>query len=197
MTIRYHAIATTPLNKKPCLVDSLQRSDLSMDSPATDLMEDFSVTRPLKISDQLPYEHVREILFDTHSDYLLVEDSRHQIVGIIPIEDLMGVRAMIRAQACRQRLQELCARDLMEPVNTLPAVSLSAVRRSIAGNIVATFKHHAANYLLVTNETGDQVLGLFNSRAVSRNLGIKVEGNFQAMSVAEIAQAITGHYPKL
>lgn len=197
MTGYYHAIDTTLLNKKPILAVKDQPADISLDSPAIELMEDFTVTKPLKVSDQLAYGHVKEILFDTHSDHLLVHDQQQQIIGFIPIEDIMGIRSMMRAHEYQQRLHDLSARDLMEPIHSLPALSLVDVRRANLGDIVATFKQCGASYLVVMDEANEKIVGLFSSRYISRVLGMKVESGFQAMSVAEIAQAITGHYSKV
>lgn len=197
MTSYYHAIETSRLNEKPVLCAMAKRNTINLDSPAVELMEDFTSIKPVNLSDAMPYEKVREFLFDTHSSYAFVTNQQKKVIGFIPIEDLLGLHAMTRANECNLKLRELSARDLMEPIRSLPVASMDEVARSKVGDILHTFRHQVEDFLVVTESESPAIRGLFSARALNQALGLSSETRFQARTVSDLAQIINGHYSRI
>ena len=197
MTSFYHSLETSRLSEKPVLSEMGKNTLLNLDSPALEIMEDFTSVKPINLPDHMPYEKIREILFDTHGNYAFVTNSQKHVIGFIPIEHLVGLRAMTRANELNLKLKELTARELMEPIGDMPAIRLSQVRRSKLGDILSTFKHQVDEYLVVTEDDSPSIRGLFSARAINHALGLGTQTRFQARTVSDMARVINGHYPQI
>jgi hypothetical protein len=197
MTSFYHSIETSRLSEKPVLSEMGKNTLVNLDSPAIDLMEAFTSVKPINLQDHMPYEKIREILFETHANYGFVTNSQKKVIGFIPIEHLVGLRAMTRANELNIKLKELTARDLMEPIGDMPTIRLSQVNRSKLGDVLHTFKHQVDEYLVVTEDDSPSIRGLFSARAINHALGLSNQTRFQARTVSDMAQIINGHYPKI
>ena len=197
MTSFYHALETSRLSQKPVLSEMGRNTVVNLDSPALDIMEDFAVAKPIKLADHTPYERIKELLFDTHADYAFVSDSQKAIIGFVPIEDLLGLRAMARANEVKLKLKELTARDLMEPIRDLPVIRMADVSHSKVGDILYTFKHQLEEYIVVVEDDFPSLRGIFCARAINRALGLSIQSRFQAKSASDIAQIINGHYSRI
>lgn len=197
MNTAFEVVTTLDLTAKPTLCDTDTPKATSLQSPAISLMDNYGLASPLKVSDEVSYDHVQEILADTHSQYLLVEDSAGRISGLVGVEHVTGIRSMIRAQERQQRIRELNAGDLMEAIDNLPTISLKQAMRAKLGDLVATFEKTSSDYVLVMDPSGQSLRGLFSARAISRNLKMPINPGYQARSVADIALAITGEYKRI
>lgn len=194
MNSNYRTIGTTRLSGKTRLCAPRVPEQLSLEANAAEFLVDFSLSRPVIISDSLGYDQAREILLDTHSEYALIEDREHNLVGLLTLKDLLGLYSMIRAEEYHQPLKSLTTRELMQPIDQLTAIGRDTVDGYKLGDVISTFKEKGVNYLLVTGANEASLHGLFSADAIGAALGEKIEIGFHATSLADFARVINGHY---
>lgn len=190
MQTNYRSLSTSVCASKLILPNLRQTSDITLDYPALDLMDDFSVIQPVTLPDELCYHQIGEILRDAHTDYALVQNRWQQVLGLIVQSDIMGMSAMRRAHQYQQKLRDLTARDLMTPLSGFPSVSVAVVHKSRIGDILQTLEHHPAQYLLVNDEHMPNLQGVFSLRKLTQCLHVFTEPGLKAASFAEMAEAV-------
>lgn len=191
MNSYFHALNTSSFNTKPVLSKVYHSNCVNMDTPAIEVMDDFTQFNPVAVHYLFSYEHIKDVLTDTHSEYALIEDNQGLVVGLLPITDLMGLRSMIRAVEFRQPLKDLVGRDLMTSITDIPVLEMDDIERSKVGDVVFTFKKHFINYLSVVDDSY-RLRGIFSARKLSKALDMQLDVGIQSQSVIEIAQAING-----
>lgn len=197
MSSHHQVLETTAIKRKASLCNSLAPTDLSIHSPAIEAFEDFSRISPLLVPEDVNYVHLKDIFQNTHRHFAMVEDKTGKLTGILFLEDVVGPRCMIKAYESQNSLRDQTARELMNPLSYLPGISLARVHKATVGDIISTLKRLSANSLLVADNEGETVQGIFSIKHINSLLPLSLPGFLRAGSVAEIAQAINGKYQKL
>ena len=197
MSSHYQVLETTVLKRKAPLCQPLAPADLSVNSPAIEAFEDFSLISPLLVPEDIDYVHLRELFLGTHRHFSLVEDKTGKLTGILFLEDVVGPRSMIKAYECQNSLREQTAGELMIPLGSLPGISLARARKASVGDIISTLKRLSVTSLLVTDDDGETVCGIFSLKNINSLLPLRLPSPLHAGSVAEIAQVINGHYQRV
>ena len=197
MSIHHQVLETTAIKRKATLCNSIAPAELSIYSPAIDAFEDFSRVSPLLVHEDINYVHLKDIFLNTHRHFAMVEDKTGKLTGILFLEDVIGPGSMIKAYECQNSLRDQTARELMSPLGYLPGISLARVRKATVGDIVSTLKRLSVNSLLVADNEGETVQGIFSIKHINSLLPLPMPSSLRAGSVAEIAQAINGHYQKI
>jgi hypothetical protein len=78
----------------------------------------------------------------------------------------------------------------MTPATMLEAMSILEVAQMRVGHIVATLKSVGRKHLMVSEDGGRRVRGLFSASQVARQLGIEVQTFEVARSFADIEAAL-------
>lgn len=194
MNSQYIPIETQSIKSVAHLCAMNKPDNLTIHSAAMEVITDFSRIKPLLIPDNVLHAALKEIFLDTNSDYALVEDKHHDIIGLLTPEDIIGQRSMIRAYEYRHPLSEQTARDLMTPLKEVPAISFAAANHARLGDVVSTMRRSVSKFLLVTEVGRDTLHGIFNLDKINEWLPLAPLPPLHARSVAEIAQAINGHF---
>jgi CBS domain-containing protein len=112
------------------------------------------------------------------------------VAGVITTTDLLGEKPVRFMQDRGIAHAEILVEDIMTRASMLEALSILDVAQMRVGHIVATLKQAGRNHLLVSEDNGRRVRGLFSASQLARQLGMEVQTFEVASSFAEIEAAL-------
>jgi len=112
------------------------------------------------------------------------------VAGVITTTDLLGEKPVLFMQSRGVAHADILVEDIMTLASMLEALSLLDVAQMRVGHIVATLKESGRRHLLVSEENGRRVRGIFSASQVARQLGMEVQTFEVASSFAEIEAAL-------
>jgi CBS domain-containing protein len=164
-----------------------------LDSPALDVMTDLRHVPAATIAAETSFREADQVMRLRGVRLLLVVDAHRQVIGVITAADLLGERPIRVAQERGGRIDELSVANLMTPLASMEAVSLSDVARAEVGHVTATLRRSGRQHALVLERGADGedlIRGIFSAAQIARQLGIPMEGAEIARNFAEIEAAI-------
>jgi len=191
-------IRTLPLVKItsgiPCIRPETGRNPVTEESPAIEVMTDFSQITPVTAEASYSLDHALDRMKTLGVRMLLVTDEHDDICGVITSYDLQSEKPVRHARETGMTHQQMNIGMIMTPITTMPAVNLDYVRRSLVRHVVNTIKELDRPHMLVieTLEDGRQrIRGLFSSSQIGKVLGRRIYEPLKASnSLAEIMQHI-------
>jgi CBS-domain-containing membrane protein len=129
-------------------------------------------------------------MIERHVRLLFVLDPQAAIVGVITATDLLGEKPMRFMQSHGVARTDISVADLMTPASMLEAIPLQDVSQMRVGHIVATHKAVRRQHLMVAEDNGRRVRGLFSASQVARQLGLEVQTVEVAQTFADIEAAL-------
>ena len=111
-------------------------------------------------------------------------------MGVITATDLLGEKPMRFMQSHGVARTDISVSDLMTPASMLEAIPLQDVSQMRVGHIVATHKAVQRQHLMVAEDNGRRVRGLFSASQVARQLGLEVQTSEVAQTFADIEAAL-------
>jgi CBS domain-containing protein len=120
--------------------------------------------------------------------FVLERDSG--IVGVITATDILGEKPLRFAQSHGVTHAEIVVSDVMTPASMLEAIPVQDVAQMRVGHIVATHKAVRRQHLMVVEDNGRRVRGLFSLSQVARQLGIPLQTTQVAQTFADIEAAL-------
>jgi len=165
---------------------------LTADSPAFDAMTDLRRVHPVSITPDETLEQARTTMIVCGVRLLFVRNTQGDLQGLLTATDLAGERAIVQAGSSNRNVPELSVADVMTKLPDLELLEFADVARSEVGHIVATLKSHGRQHALVVDKRrGDmQVVGLFSSTQIARQMGIPVLDPVRATTFAQIEAAV-------
>ena len=112
------------------------------------------------------------------------------IVGVITATDLLGEKPVRFMQQRGVSHAEILVEDIMTPAAMLEALPFLEVAQMRVGHVVATLKAVGRKHLMVAEENGRRVRGIFSASQVARQLGMEVQTFEVAQSFAEVEAAL-------
>lgn len=85
---------------------------------------------------------------------------------------------------------EIQVSDLMTPASMLEAIPVQDVAQMRVGHIVATHKAVRRQHIMVAEDGGRRVRGLFSAAEVARRLGLELQTMEVAQTFADIEAAL-------
>ncbi|HXF78448.1 MAG TPA: CBS domain-containing protein [Usitatibacter sp.] len=163
---------------------------VSLDDPAFSVMTDLrdvsaATTRPEETIDAA---HAVMIRRGVRLLFVLARDG--SVAGVITTTDLLGEKPVRFMQGRGVAHAEILVEDIMTPASMLEALSILDVAQMRVGHIVATLKQAGRKHLMVSEDNGRRVRGLFSASQVARQLGMEVQTFEVASSFAEIEAAL-------
>jgi CBS domain-containing protein len=163
---------------------------VTLDDPAFAVMTDLrevsaATTRPEETIDTAHSVMIRRAV-----RLLFVLDPNGTVAGVITATDLLGEKPMRFMQARGVSHAEILVEDIMTPASMLEAISILEVAQMRVGHIVATLKAVGRKHLMVSEDGGRRVRGLFSASQVARQLGIEVQTFEVARSFAEVEASL-------
>ncbi len=155
-----------------------------LDSPATDVMTDFEVVRPVTVRPDVPIDRALDGMKRAGVRLLLVTDADEQVVGLITANDIQGEKPIKLMEEMRLDRGAITVRMIMIPQPEIVALDLRSVVDSQVGHIIATLDKLEQQHVLVIeadSQTGRQrVRGLFSTSQISRQLGEPIGADLHA-----------------
>jgi len=163
---------------------------VSLDDPAFSVMTDLrevsaATTRPDETIDAAQAVMIRR---GVRLLFVIARDG--SVAGVITTTDLLGEKPVRFMQSRGVAHADILVEDIMTPASMLEALSLLDVAQMRVGHIVATLKESGRRHLLVSEENGRRVRGIFSASQVARQLGMEVQTFEVASSFAEIEAAL-------
>ena len=163
---------------------------VTLDDPAFSVMTDLrevsaATTRPEETIDAAHAQMIRRAV-----RLLFVLDDAGAVTGVITATDLLGEKPVRFMQARGVSHAEILVEDIMTPAAMLEALPLLEVAQMRVGHIVATLKSVGRRHLMVAEDGGRRIRGLFSTSQLARQLGVELQTFEVARSFADIEAAL-------
>ncbi len=163
---------------------------VTLDDPAFSVMTDLrevsaATTRPEETIDAAHAQMIRRGV-----RLLFVLDAAAAVAGVITATDLLGEKPIRFMQARGISHAEVLVEDIMTPASMLEALPLLEVAQMRVGHIVATLKSVGRKHLMVAEDGGRRIRGLFSTSQLARQLGVELQTFEVAHSFADIEAAL-------
>ena len=120
--------------------------------------------------------------------FVLGEDG--VLEGVVTASDLLGEKPMRHMHSHGVSHAELVVADLMTPAAMLDVLALQDVAQMRVGHILATLRQVRRQHVMVADEDGRVVSGLFSASQVARQLGVQLQTYEVAQTFADIEAAL-------
>ena len=188
----FKPLGTQPLAARALLARPAPGQPVTEQSPALEVMTDFTATNPVCIAPDASLFAANEAMLAHRVRLLFVADSE-QLLGIVSTQDTLGERPLQLRHQGKGNVFDLSVSDLMHPLSGLPMLRLADVRHANVGDLLATFKRLGRQHLLVGEEPAGQpmtVRGMFSATQLGRQLGVPVDTFETAQTFAQIEAAL-------
>ena len=187
---QYSPLTLTRLQPGARVAEPMPPGRVTLDDPAFSVMTDLrevsaATTRPEEPIDAAHAQMIRRgvrLLFVLHDDA--------NVAGVLTATDLLGEKPVRFMQARGVSHADIQVEDIMTPADMLDALSILEVAQMRVGHIVATLKDVGRKHLMVSEENGRRIRGLFSASQIARQLGIEVQTFEVAKSFADIEAAL-------
>jgi CBS-domain-containing membrane protein len=186
----YAPLTLTRLEQRSRVAEPMTPGRVTLDDPAFSVMTDLrevsaATTRPDETIDTAHAIMIRRAV-----RLLFVLDHDGTVCGVITATDLLGEKPMRFMQARGVSHSEILVEDIMTPASMLEALAILDVAQMRVGHIVATLKAVGRKHLMVSEDGGRRIRGLFSASQAARQLGIEVQTFEVARSFAEVEAAL-------
>lgn len=186
----YSSLKLSPLGPGARVAEPVAPGRVALDDPAFSVMTDLrqvaaATTRPEETVDQAHAQMIRRAV-----RLLFVLDAQGAIAGVITATDLLGEKPMRFMQERGVSHAEILVEDIMTPAAMLEALPLIDVAQMRVGHIVATLKAVGRKHLMVAEDDGRRIRGLFSTSQIARQLGVELQTFEVARSFADIEAAL-------
>ena len=166
---------------------------VTLDSPAMDVMTDFTRVSAIYISPFRTIEQAQQRMISSGIRLLFVADQYHQVIGILTSRDFDGDRIMRRANETGVSRKDLTVRDIMTPQHQIEVLEMGDVATSRVGDLVQTFRSMGRQHALVVDHepSGEQVIrGMLSTSQIGKQLGLNIDTREKASSFADLAATL-------
>jgi predicted transcriptional regulator len=178
--ISHGVIASTFVDEQP-LID--------LTSPALKVVNSFTQKIPVRAQHETTIESALKQINAQQSDFILVTDDTHKLVGIVSSADLQSSKITIIAQRLNTPRSEVSLRHIMTPISQLMGVSMQSLTYSCIGDTLQTMEHQGVMFLLVTT-ANNEICGLISARQIAKTLHIPLHISPIAHSFSEVLESI-------
>jgi CBS domain-containing protein len=186
----YSPLTLTPLEQGARVAAPMAPGRVTLDDPAFAVMTDLrevsaATTTPEETMGQAHAQMIRRGV-----RLLFVLDQSGAMVGVITATDLLGEKPIRFMQSRGVSHAEIQVEDIMTPASMLEALPLIDIAQMRVGHIVATLKKVRRQHIMVAEEGGRRIRGLFSASQVARQLGMELQTFEVAQSFADIEAAL-------
>jgi CBS domain-containing protein len=163
---------------------------VTLDDPAFSVMTDLREVSAATTRHEETIDAAQAVMIRRGVRLLFVLARDGSVEGVITTTDLLGEKPLRFAQQRGISHKDILVEDIMTPASSIEALSMLDVAQMRVGHIVATLKDAGRKHLLVSDENGRRVRGLFSASQIARQLGMEVHTFEVASSFAEIEAAL-------
>ena len=186
----YSALDHVPVAPRARLARPEGSGRVTLDEPAFAVMTDLREVPAATTSAGESVDRAHAYMLQRGVRLLFVVDRDGAIEGVITATDILGEKPLRVAQSRGIPHGELAVADLMTPATQLEALSLQDVSQMRVGHIVATLKQVRRQHVMVCEDGGRVVRGLFSASKVARQLGVQLQTFEVASTFADIEAAL-------
>jgi CBS-domain-containing membrane protein len=186
----YSPLTLSPLAPGARVAEPMPPGHVTLDDPAFSVMTDL---REVAAATATPEEFIGQAhaqMIRRGVRLLFVLDASRSVAGVITTTDLLGEKPMRFIQARGVSHAEIQVADLMTPASMLQALPLLEVAQMRVGHIVATLRAVGRQHIMVAEDGGQRIRGLFSASQVARQLGIEMQTTEVAKTFADIEAAL-------
>lgn len=163
---------------------------VTLDDPAFAVMTDLRAIAAITTRPDETMHDAHAIMLRRRVRLLFVLEPGGALAGVITATDLLGEKPMRFMQGHGVARGEIAVRDLMTPAHMLEAIALQDVSQMLVGHVVATLKAVRRQHLMVAEDDGRRVRGLFSASQIARQLGMELTTFEVARTFADIEAAL-------
>jgi CBS domain containing-hemolysin-like protein len=186
----YKSLATVEVYKTDLISQPHIGEPLNLSSPASAVFIDFALVDPPMLEAKTTVKEAVALMEHEHSRVKLVINEIEQLRGIVTHADLVSTHTMRVSAELNIPRRDLTVGDLMTPRKHIRAIQRELIAHASIGHVVETFKAINTAYLLVTNEEGSHITGMFCLRDLQRRNIVSIGSSYRAESFAELYQAL-------
>ena len=186
----YSALTLTPLRPASRVAEPAPPDRVTLDDPAFPVMTDLREVAAVTPRPDVTMDAAHALMIQRRVRLLFVLGDDGAIAGVITATDLLGEKPMRFMQGRDVAHGEITVADLMTPASMLEALALQDVAQMRVGHIVATHKAVRRQHLMVAEDGGKRVRGLFSASQVARQLGLELQTMEVAQTFADIEAAL-------
>ncbi len=190
MNREYSPLMLIPLAPGARIAEPAPPSHVRLDDPALWVMTDFLRVTPATTTPGETIEEAHALMIRRGVKLLIVVDFNCAIAGVLTATDLLGEKPVKFMQERGLSHAEVQVADVMTPLARLEASPMDEVAEMQVGHIVQTLKVAHRQHLLVAEDGGSTVRGLFSLTQIARQLGIELHTSEIAQTFADIEAAL-------
>lgn len=191
------AFRTLPVTLAPADTSLIHRNQhlpehVTLQNPAIDVMTDLGRMTAAIVEPNVSLDKAEERMRNARVRLLFVLNESGDLLGLITLNDLKGMRPMRFQQASGVTRNEVHVRDVMTPRDKLEALAFSDVAQSRVGDVIETLKRTGRQHALVIERTvdGPAIRGIFSARQIGRQLGVQIDTSGIAWTFTELETAL-------
>ena len=186
----YSALQLSPLPAGARVTQPEGPGRVTLDDPAFAVMTDLRAVPAATTSPGEPVARAHAQMIQRGVRLLFVIGADGALQGVITATDLLGEKPMRFMQSHGVAHTEITVADIMTPASMLEALPLQDVAQMRVGHIVATHKAVRRQHIMVAEEGGRRVRGLFSAAQVARQLGLELQTMEVAQTFADVEAAL-------
>ena len=167
-------------------------NELTLDSPAIEVLTDFTRQQPMMLEQSTSIDEAREIMRRTHTKMFLVIDAQESFRGVISLDDLVSEKVITKMGVSRQRREELTVEFVMTPRYRLEAIDLKVFQMATIGDVLARMQKYGEEHIIVVETCSESIRGIVSAHGIARRLHKPVVINEQAILFSDIYEALAG-----
>lgn len=187
----YKKLPTCGLNDYEIGQHSL-KTPLKLDSPAIEIMANFSNNTALMLFDDMSIEQGTNLLKNTHMSKALVRNEQEQFLGIVTLADLQSVKVLSTANQLGIARSDLTLAHLMTPKSACTGLQLQTVMTSTIGDVLETMQQVGTLYLLVISQANKEIVGMISAIDIAKSLHMPIQITPKPQNFKDVMLAVAG-----
>ena len=189
MTREYSALNLAPLAPN-ARISETPLSRVTLDDAAFAVMTDLKQVPAATTTPEEPIEEARKAMMRRGVRLLFVVDAVGAVQGVLTATDLLGEKPVRFMRERGVTHAEVRVGDIMTPANLLEAIDVQDVASMRVGHIVATIRAVRRQHVMVSEDHGRRIRGLFSATRIARQLGVELNTTEVASTFADIEAAL-------
>lgn len=189
MMREYSALSLSSL-AADCRLPEPPAARVTLDDPALAVMTDLQVVPAATTTPEEPIEEAYRVMMRRAVRLLFVLDAAGRVEGVVTATDFLGEKPVRFMQERRVAHAEIRVGDIMTPAAYLEAIPYRDVAGMRVGHVVATIRAVRRQHVLVSEDHGRRIRGLFSATQIARQLGLELQTTEVARTFADIEAAL-------
>ncbi|MFA5631922.1 MAG: CBS domain-containing protein [Porticoccaceae bacterium] len=156
------------------LAEQQPMPNITLGSPATDILLDFRIHPALTLLPETPLDEAQHMLASSHTSVLPVVDKSRHFCGVVTENCLSDQVAMRHIHAGKRRT-DLQVRDLMTGRDLISAVTYDEVARSSVYRLITLLKAEGVPFLLVVDSHSRSIIGVVAASELAKLFNLHLE----------------------